>query len=593
MFGGLPTASLPIIKLLDSPYLFTVPAYQRPYSWTTREAGQLLEDLVIAAGLDDQETAAPDYFLGTILLLDPEGDGVHPPVPFSGPREFEVVDGQQRLVTISILAGVLRDRDDADAGRLDGDDDPTLCDRLHHMVAVAPGARDLASRTSRIQLRDAEDAFLQTHVVPRGVRPALAPANEPPGTGAGIRTVQEHLAGEIEVLTRFERRKLARYLMEYCHVVVIISRDIDRAHRLFTVLNERGKPLERKDIIKAEVLRSVPAHASQLALAHWDRAHSVLGHEFETFLGHLRLIHGLQRLPIISGVRTLVRQYGSERFVEEQLAPLADAFHQVRAFPHRAESFIQPEMTGALISLNRLGKADWVPAAILAMADYRHNPDRASALLVEVERFAYLLRLLCYGAGKRQRRFGPAIEVIRAGGGDVLKSPAWEITRDEQRTISHHLKDLHRRNAGMAKLVLMRLEDELAGQPLRADPSELTVEHILPLRPAPTSDWKRLFADAETRADCQASLGNLALVTTRQNDRAKNKDFAEKLAIYREAEPGAPLLVSNGDILSASCWSAEDIRTREDRMLDILARIWRLDLGTKLGGVGKPNRALS
>ena len=594
MFRGLPTASLPIIKLFDNPYLFTVPAYQRPYSWTTREAGQLLEDLVIAAGLDDQETASPDYFLGTILLLDPEADGVNVPVPFSGPRIFEVVDGQQRLVTLSILAGVLRDHDDGDAGALaDGDDDPTFGDRLHRMVAVEPDARDLTSRKGRIHLRDTEDAFLQAHVVPRGLRPPPPPGTEPFGSGTGIRGVQEHLAGEIDVLTRAERRKLARYLMEYCHVVVIISRDIDRAHRLFTVLNERGKPLERKDIIKAEVLRSVPAQANELALAYWDRAHSVLGHEFETFLGHLRLIHGLQRLPIISGVRTLVRQYGSERFVEEHLAPLADAFHQVRAFPQRAESHFQPELTGALISLNRLGKADWVPAAILAMAGYRRSPDSASAVMVEIERFAYLLRLLCYGAGKRQRRFGPVIEAIRVGGAGVLASPAWEITRDEQRTIAHHLKDLYRRNAAMAKLVLMRVEDELAGQPLRVDLGELTVEHVLPLRPAPSSDWKRMFADAEMRADCQASLGNLALVTTRQNDRAKNKDFGEKLAIYREPEPGAPLLISNGDILSASLWSADDIRTREDRLLDALARIWRLEMGPRVGGTGKTNRALT
>ncbi len=588
MFLGLPTVSLPIVKLFDTPFLFTVPAYQRAYSWTTREAGQLLEDLVIAAGLDDQETAAPDYFLGTIILLDPEADA--PGLPdFTHPRVYEVVDGQQRMVTLSILAGVLRDRDDEDAiDDASEDGDRACANQLDRMVAASTIGTDRPLRLGRIVLRDGEQAFLHSHVVCRGPRPPL-PDSEACTEATSIRIVQQHLAGEIEALTRAERRKLARYLMNWCHVVVIISRDIDRAHRLFTVLNERGKPLERKDIIKAEVLRSVPADGSALALAHWDRAHSVLGYEFEVFLAHLRLIHGLQRLPIISGVRMLVRQHGSQRFLEEQLSPLADAFHQVRTFPQRAESGVQPELTAALVALNRLGKADWVPAAILAMADYRHAPDRASQLMVEIERFATLLRLLCYGAGKRQRRFGPVIEAIRAGTPDVLGSSVWEITRDEQRTIAHHLKDLHRRNPAMAKLLLMRVEDELVGRPLRIDPSELTVEHVLPLRPAPSSEWRRQFTDTETRALCQASLGNLALVTARQNDRAKNKDFDEKLPIYREMEAGAPTLISNSDILNATGWLADDIRAREDCLFAVISRVWRLDLA----GVSAPAKVLT
>jgi hypothetical protein len=577
MFLGLPTLSLPLVKLFDTPFLFTVPAYQRAYSWTTREAGQLLEDLAIAAGLDDQETAAPDYFLGTIILLDPDAEG--PSVPdLTKPRVYEVVDGQQRLITLSILAGVLRDKDDEDAARAEDDACGVSCaDALDRMLAAGSIGMDPLLRAGRIVLRDSEQAFLHSQVVTRGPRPAL-PENDGQADGAGIRYVQQHLASAVEAMSRAERRKLSRYLMDWCHVVVIISRDIDRAHRLFTVLNERGKPLERKDIIKAEVLRSVPAEGTALALAHWDRAHSVLGYEFDVFLGHLRLIHGLQRMPVISGVRTLVRRHGSQRFLEDQLSPLANAFHQVRTFPQRAESGVHPELTGALVALNRHGNGDWVPAAILAMADYRRAPDRASQLMVEIERLASLLRLLCYGSGKRQRRFAPVIEAIREGEADLLTSRVWEITRDEQRTIAHHLKDLHRRNPGMAKLVLMRVEDDLAGLPLRIDPSDLTVEHVLPLRPAPTSEWRRIFVDTEERAAYQASIGNLALVTTRQNDRAKNKDFADKLAIYREPESGAPALISNSAILNGTRWLPDDIRAREELLFGVISRIWRLDL---------------
>ncbi|MFZ4449103.1 DUF262 domain-containing protein, partial [Klebsiella pneumoniae] len=91
MFRGLPTASLAVTQLFNNPYHFTVPAYQRPYSWTTDQAGQLLDDLTSAAGLSTGTPALPDYFLGAIVLLDPEMDGPQPPPAFSGPRVFQVV----------------------------------------------------------------------------------------------------------------------------------------------------------------------------------------------------------------------------------------------------------------------------------------------------------------------------------------------------------------------------------------------------------------------------------------------------------------------------------------------------------------------
>lgn len=582
MFRGLPTASLPLAKLFDTPYLFTVPAYQRPYSWTIKEAGQLFEDLMSAAGIDDSDAAGPDYFLGTILLLDPEADGAAPS-PLSVPHVYEVVDGQQRLVTISILASVLRDADDAqDSGREGG---TPIADRLHNMIAVVPNDRDIATRTGRVQLRDAEQSFLENRVLTRGPRPVPPHEYQSGPASAGISAIQDFLAQEVAALSPASRKMLGLYLMEWCHVVVIVSRDIDRAHRLFTVLNERGKPLDRNDIIKAEVIRGMPPSSAPAALARWDEAHAATGGDFETFLGHLKLIHGLQRPPIIAAVRNLVRELGSEQFIERELSPYTNAFNRVRTLPHSALGQAHPKLSGGLVSLNRLGKADWVPAAILAMAQFESAPEAATGLIREIERFANLLRLLGYGAGKRQRRFAPVIEAIRTRAEPDQLERSFEITREEQRTIQFHLRDLHRRNTAMCKLLLMRIEDELAGVPLAVDPKSLTIEHILPCRPAATSNWKSVFADSEERADCQTSLGNLALVTEKQNDKAKNKDFADKLAIYREPQPGIPPLLTNADILLARDWLPVDIRAREARLLEVVARMWRIDVGPSSSGV--------
>ena len=583
MFPGLPTASIPLIKLFDNPYLFTVPVYQRPYAWTTKEAGQLFDDVAAAAGLDDPEAASPDYFLGHIQLLDPEADGNQLPPPFSGPRVYDVIDGQQRLVTLVILASVLRDLEDT-AGAT-AVDDPPIADRLHRMIAVTPNQRDIATRVGRVQCRDAEQAYLETYVLPRLPRALLPPDPEIGEAGAGVAAIQDYFMNEVTALAAADRRKLALYLMEWCHVVVIVSRDIDRAHRLFTVLNDRGKPLERNDIIKAEVLRGMPPKSAPKAVLLWDEAYKATGGDFETFLGHLRLIHGLYRLPIIAAVRGLVRDMGSERFVEDELMPMSAAFNLVRTFPGRPEAGAHIRISHTLVSLNRLGlgKADWVPAAILAMAQFPARPDAATAIMVEIERYAYLMRLMGYGAGKRQRKFAPIIDGIRKGVSQAELVLLFEVSREETRTLSFRLRDLHKRSPTLCKLLLMRIEDELTGQCLAVEPKDFTVEHVLPLRPPASSGWRQIFDDAEVRAECQTSLGNLALVTDRQNDRAKNKDFGDKLVVYREPQLGIPSLVSNQDILTASAWTPASVRGREARLLDVIARMWRCDFNPPPG----------
>src|SRR5208282_1660161 len=78
-------------------YVFRIPPYQRPYSWETEQAGDLLDDLIWAAG-HDKPAERPPYFLGSIVVIK---DPNYP--------EADVVDGQQRLTTLTILMSVLRE----------------------------------------------------------------------------------------------------------------------------------------------------------------------------------------------------------------------------------------------------------------------------------------------------------------------------------------------------------------------------------------------------------------------------------------------------------------------------------------------------
>jgi uncharacterized protein with ParB-like and HNH nuclease domain len=101
MHTPLNAQEMPLHKVFSDDFLFTIPSVQRPYSWTTEQAGELLDDLlefIEHHGITEKniEQIPEPYFLGSIVLVKGEKP------------EAEVLDGQQRLTTLTILLSALR-----------------------------------------------------------------------------------------------------------------------------------------------------------------------------------------------------------------------------------------------------------------------------------------------------------------------------------------------------------------------------------------------------------------------------------------------------------------------------------------------------
>jgi hypothetical protein len=569
MFSGLPTASLTVTDLFSFPFHYAVPSYQRPYSWTTEEAGQLLEDIRGAAGLSGPETAESDYFLGAILLLDAAGGDLPKPRDREA-RFFEIVDGQQRLVTLAVMAAVLRDLG-AEKWRWTGRY------RLDQFVAADSAATKQKGVRFRIELRTSEQNLFENHVQTRGSCKTAPVLDDPSVSEERLYDVREHFVRELSALDDTERRHLADYLCDQCHFVVVLTRDIDRAHRLFTVLNERGRSLQRNDILKAELLKSVAPNRVAEALEQWEGASALLGKNFETFFSHLFNIYGTGEKRIIAGIRRTVQETGGpERFLKEVFAPLAQAYHCVRSADD-VDVNLDAEARRHLVYLGRLPEGDWAPAAMLALQNYADDPARGNLLLKEIDRLAHLMRLLCAGTSKRVRRFGHVMDLIKSKAPIRLGEGPFQMSRDEVRNIAYHLRTFYKRDQPVCKLLLLRLNDEIARSVTLLEPSDYSIEHVLPLRPGAKSEWRRWFPDSEEREACTESLGNLVIVTKGQNEKARNKEFARKREIYRGFDD-KPVLPITRDAVEASAWRAQEIRAREVKLLDLIRDTWGIDL---------------
>ena len=548
-------------RLLSDPFRFRIPSFQRPYSWTTKEAGQLLDDLSLALDEEAEDPASGEYFLGAMLLNTAASTTTS-----AGSPVHDVVDGQQRLVTLTILLAVLRDL----LAQTDGELPHGLREHIECSKASAH------QRAYRIELRERERDFFRRHVQEPLSTATQAETDDLTEVERRILEVREHLAAELRERSPEDLGRMASFIGQQCQVALISAEGIDRAYRIFMVLNDRGRPLQRNDILKAQIIAQIDESARTRADGIWDRTDALLGPDFEALFSHIRAAELGPKSQIITGVREVIANAGGGRaFVEDMLEPYGRAFHALRNAQH-AGAPQSAEIRRLLTYLGWLSGADWVPPALLWWRLNEGDPEKLHAFLQALERLSYALRLLGIGADKRASRYRAVVQAIHRG--TVMDDPRspLELGRDELRNILYNLRNLHLRSPLVCKLVLLRLNDELAGSLQSLPVADFTVEHVLPQKPGRSSAWREWYPVAEERERCTNSIGNLVLVRRRQNENARNRELPDKLEVYfGGANADAPLITA--ELNGISEWRPEQVMAREQRLLAIVKSIWRLD----------------
>lgn len=574
MFQRLRLASVALGELFSGEAQFSVPAFQRPFDWGPDEVLHLLDDVSRAAGIETPEQADPDYFLGTVLLLSDDGDAL-PGAGRAGnaPVAYQIIDGQQRLTTLTVLFSILRDLSDRSKEKSHA---------LSSLIELPQSADSTlsASRNYRVRLNGSDRDLLARFVQRPGstlLEPDDAPADACIATSK-LLAAREALVSTLIQLSSEQRDQLARFLTGKCHVVVTLSRDIERAHRVFTVLNERGKPLRRNDIVKVEVLGGLSADEGDYVRQNWEAAERQLGDEFETFFSHVKVMHGRRRTSVVSGLRSLISEVGGSRaFVDELLTPYARAFARIQSC-RTAPATEENELSLHLFYLGRLRGQEWYPAALMALKCYEGDPETALRLIRGIDRVAHMSRILSQGSGRRITRFSRVVQAIMSGEAKDEAAEVFAFGREEIRNAKFHLRSLHRRNPPICKLLLMRINDHIAGEVSLLDPKGLSVEHVLPNRTPAASGWRQLFPEPEVREAVTQCLGNFTLIPEKLNDRLRNLDFAEKQLQIIEHYGAEPMLAIVADVAVAPVWDLKTVTEREKVFLMALGDIIGLDV---------------
>ncbi len=549
-----------LAEILGDPAGLAAPGYQRGYSWTPAHATQLLDDVLIAS--DDPDDEATSYFLGAVVLMRQphEDDGE--------PTRSDIVDGLQRLMTITILLAVLRD-----IAAYEDEDGRTLAAPYVMRTRAARTRTGPAADAVVLKPNASVATFFRSYVQDPGATATMPDEENLPAPAERVLAVREQLMSTLVGETAVRRHRLLRFLLERCHCAVISTHSIDRAHTIFSVLNDRGQPLARGDILKAQILGAIPAARQATVAGRWADMEQRLGGSLDDLLTHVRTAEGRTRSRTIEDLRTLIERAGTaDAFVAHTLVPFADILETIQRCG-TSRSLVPERIDRAVSYLGWLQGADWVAPLMVIWRMNGGDPDWLAEQCERLERLSYGMRVLGLGSDKRVQRFKAVIDAARQNIFDGPQNPI-DLTRDEQKLIHFNLRALHQRGQAICKLVLLRLNDEIAGTPQRLDPSRFTVEHILPQKPGRNGAWRTSFADAALRERCTHSLGNLILVTREQNERAKNRDFADKMAIFLDDAGNAPALTRQ--LADLSAWTPDSVLEREERLMAILCRLWKL-----------------
>jgi hypothetical protein len=543
-------------------FRFFIPRYQRPYAWTMEETEELLDDLWTAHTGDELPVAKKDpYFLGSIVLIKDE----HQP-------KAEVIDGQQRLTTLTILMSVLR--------HLQPDEADAISDYLRQKGKIFEGMKD----EFRLTLRPQDDEFFKKHIQQQDGLIALEKLN-PNGlrndAQRNIRANALYLSSKLKARPKEQLAAFTQFIITKCLLVVVSTPDMESAYRIFSVMNDRGLNLSHADILKAEIIGKIPGEANQDAYGKkWETAEENLGREaFDDLFAHIRMIRVKQKLrtTILKEIREHVKPGADPaKFIDEQLTPYADALETLKDADYQSARGAD-KVNAHLKWLNRVDNFDWIPPSLVALAKHGGNSDWLGWFFMQLERLAASMMIIRYGTNDRLERYAGILQVLEDGGDNVALAAKLELTDNEKRKAFSGLNGNLYELSKVRLYVLLRLDSLLSAGGAVYDYPIITIEHVLPQTPMKGSRWLEWFPAQADRDGWVHRLANLVLLSRKKNSEAQNYDFETKKDKYFKSDKGVVPFVLTTEVLAQTSWTPTVLQERQDALLKKLRDLWSLE----------------
>lgn len=376
----------PLAKIFSSDFDYNIPSFQRPYAWTEEETADLFDDLYdfYISKSDDEQ-----YFLGSIVLVKQDDK------PYS-----EVIDGQQRLTTLTILLAII-------TSKLSGDN---RNDFKSYIIEPGRISQGLESKP-RIRIRKRDNDFFHNYIIGMNFDNLLTlnPDNQDTEAKGNIIRNTKILMNRIEnkLSNTEEIIRFGAYLVQRCLVVAVMTSTKQAAFRIFSVLNSRGMNLLTTDIIKADVIGAIQENLQNKYNEKWEEIEVEIGrNDFSNLFSHIRMIRAKAKAKkalqdeFYEFVIPDICENSAIDFIDNVLDPYAEAYRVVRKNMYVA-SDCADKFKDILHWLNRIDNSDWVPVAMLFYVKYKDDGVLVNNFFRCLERLAVYMRVSSWDITRR------------------------------------------------------------------------------------------------------------------------------------------------------------------------------------------------
>ena len=555
-------------KLLNTSRQFIVPIFQRNYSWQKSQYEQLWFDILRASKFKEKQ----NHFIGSIVYIDMG-------TPAGRPQQLLLIDGQQRLTTISILLCAIKDY----VQKFNLETKLINLAKIKNQFLYNSDEIDEDRYKLLLNVQDKE-----TYI--KLIDNTIFTVNKP---ATNIIKCYEFFYERIEDFIKQYGQidEIYAGIFKLSLVSISLDKDIDNPQMIFESMNSTGKDLSQTDLLRNYLLMDLtPEKQTRLYKTYWKSMEELFGEDiykndvnkFDYFIrDFLTLKSDTGYICKINNVYENFKRYYLDNNCEKFVV-LKDLFTYAKYYA--CIDLLQEKDDELKLYWQEFKKLDShvVYPFLLKLYD-----DYSCQILIK-EDFKKILQVVISYLWRRaiceiptnslSKTFATLYQavdkddyvnsVIKAF---VFKSSYKRFPSDYEVREKLQTKDIY--HFRLRKYLLEALENYYHKEPIDLNTANYTIEHIMPQNIEHNLSWQQMLGEdwQEVHSLYLHSLGNLTI--TGYNAEMSNKSFVEK--VNGESGFKHSHLKLNESIAQSDVWNKKAIQRRTNILTDIILKIWK------------------
>lgn len=547
-------------NILGDRKIYTVPVFQRSYSWGKEQIHDFwsdLMDLLIAEGKEDY------HFIGS-MIFTPEKENV-----------IRILDGQQRLATVLLFLSALRDVLKQSTMGIDCKKAKIWIEEINRIIYI----RDIPTLKEDPKLilnRDDNEFFKK--VVVHGEIPDRCEYHSHKLIKEAYMFFKEEISKKVKKDKEKFIESILQAVMKRLSTIKIEVDSDENANRLFETLNDRGLELSVADLTKNYIFSIADKDLENIVQLWKEMVDHVGDYNISKFLRHFWLSSfGLvKKEELYKKLKDEIKKENVKDFMQK-LSEEAEVYANLNNPTH--EFWADTKIEEMIEELNIL-KVEQAYILLLALYKrfYKEKRTTFERLLRALINFVFRYNTVCGLDPKHlEREYSDLAIKVRnkkITETEIIKKFN-ELSPSKDLFISS-FRGLEVKNKKVAKYILLKLNNYLLkkqgkGKEIAVDINAVNLEHIIPLRP--NDEWKKFFREKDIDPEkLFYRIGNMTILLKEYNKSIANKFFDKKKEMYNQSH-----LPLNNSLKQYKKFGIDEVEKREHEMAEIAEGLWKIE----------------